>query len=183
MVKVAVKRDFLFDGVVRAIDQGAEWKRGLRIVGHQDQVVATVVAHLVDAVGTAGGQRWHHQCPRWPAEYLDRAVAIASPNLFAVNKQYPIGPRGIVVAGGAGERPFSNLSDNGIALGIDDVDRFVGTIAEDVKLEGRIDEADVEADDCLSAQSRDGRRCLEDLVGRCRARHEWQRGNSACKIR
>jgi hypothetical protein len=68
-----------------------------------------------------------------------------------VDKYYPIGARSIVVPGGAGERPFSNLSNKGITAGIHDVDRFVGTIAEDVKTKDRIDEADVEANDVLTA--------------------------------
>jgi hypothetical protein len=66
-----------------------------------------------------------------------------------VYEHNPVGTGGIVITSGARERALSNLSHDFVVVGIYDVDRFVGTIAEDVKLEDRVDEADVEGNDIL----------------------------------
>ena len=150
------------------------------VVRHHDEMMPRVEAHLVGAVDAAGGDGVGDLL-REQIDHLDRAVAVSRPDLVMPDRHHAVGPRGVVVSGRADESA-QELRQHRIRRGVDDVDRFIGAVAEDVDADDRIDEADVEGLDFLSARQRDHRHGREVFVSSDRGTHraEHRGSDSEC---
>jgi len=91
---------------------------------------------------------------------------------------HAVGARRIVVAGSADESAHK-LGQHRVGGGVDDVDRFIGAIAEDLNPDGGINKADVEGQNLLAARQRDHGNGREGFVGAHRGSRREQRGHKS----
>src|SRR5262249_30366080 len=163
----AVHNDLPQDFMVpRARDESDERSGNTSIIRHQNDVVLRVKAQLVcsrrvrsrstdrcgDLIDHLSGLQVQHPY---------RAVSITDPNVSMVDDQHAIGARAVIGActndrwwaRRSADESWRKLVYESVAAGIDDVDRFVRAVGQDVDPSHRINEPDVKG---LETCDRDG---------------------------
>ncbi len=148
-----VEGDLRHDGVGCGGDQTCE-RRCCRVVRNHDQLIAWIVAHFVRTVVRRRTRVDHMRWRRGliaarDVEHFDRAVAVSDPYLAVIADQHPIRPGHVVIDlavldDRALELSMAAKSQESVAVGVDEIDRVVGPVAEGIETDRRINEADVE---------------------------------------
>lgn len=155
---------------------GEGW--GVGIVGHHDEVMARVKAKLVGPVDAASRDRVRQVLRKQVAD-LDCAVAIARPGLVMTDKRHAIRACSIVIPAIWSDEPSPKLGQYRIRGGVDDVDREIGAVAENIDTDDGIDEADVERLNFLAARHGDHGDGREGFIGAHWGRGREQRGRKS----
>ena len=158
----SVKRNLLHNGIGDGRNQTSE-RRRIGIVRRHNQMMPRVEAHFIRTIDAPRGDNVR-DCARKQINYLDRAVTVSHPHLVVADGHHAVGTGRIVVSGEADEFARELCQDR-IGGGVDDIDRFIGAVAQDVDPGDGIDETDIERLNFLPARKRDDCRRSERLVG------------------
>ncbi len=148
--------DRLQDAVVHGRNQGDKRERQPR-VPRQEHVIARIVTTLVRSQGAASRDRVGDLL-REQLDHLDRAVAIPRPNFSVTDGQHSVRARAAIEVrtgasrGNSDELSFCELNQDIVCGGINDVDCVVRAVGQQVEPDNRIDEAEIEGRDFLTAR-------------------------------